>query len=350
MWVLSRIAPRVVKPLVHIFNISFSRGIFPSEIKIAKVIPLFKNGNKSDFSNYRPISLLSQFSKILEKIFNERLQQFLNANNILSNSQYGFRAHMSTVHAALELTESIYNSIDSKQHCAGVFIDLKKAFDTVNHKLLVDKLSLWGKRGRKCMVRNYLINRKQYVVVDNQASSMQFIKCGVPQGSVLGPVLFLLFINDICNVSNLVKFVLFADDTNIFCSNENVEVLQDTLNRELAKLFVWFSINKLSLNLGKTNYMLFRSRPPDLELHLKINNADIPKVTATKFLGIIIDDRLNWKPHIQYVKSKLSCIFSIMYKASKLITTAGMYILYCSLFQPHISYCNYYGVILMLQM
>ena len=111
--------------------------------------------------------------------------------------------------------------------------------------------------------------------------------------------LFLLFINDICNVSNLLKFVLFADDTNIFCSNENVEVLQDTLNRELAKLFVWFSINKLSLNLGKTNYMLFRSRPPGLELHLKINNAEIPKVTATKFLGIIIDDRLKSALNLQ---------------------------------------------------
>ena len=111
---------------------------------------------------------------------------------------------------------------------------------------------------------------------------MQFIKCGVPQGSVLGPVLFLLFVNYIlCNVSNLLKFVLFGDDTNIFCSNENIAVLQDTLNRELAKLFVWFSINKLSLNLGKTNYMLFRGRPPDLELHLKINNAEIPKITAT---------------------------------------------------------------------
>ena len=141
-------------------------------------------------------------------------------------------------------------------------------------------------------------------------------------------------------MSHLLKFVLFADDTTIFCSNENVEVLQDALNRELAKTFVWFSINKLSFNLGKTNYMLFRSRPPDLELHLKINNAEIPKVTATKFLGIIIDDMLNWKPQIQYVKSKLSCILSIMYKASKLITTAGMYTLYCSLFQPHISYCN----------
>ena len=190
---------------------------------------------------------------------------------------------MSTVHAALELIESIAHSIDTKQHCAGVFIGLKKAFDTVNHKLLVEKLSFYGVSGiANTWLENYLMNRKQYVVVDNQASSMQFIKCGVPQGSVLGPVLFLLFINDICNVSNLLKFVLFADDTNIFCSNENVAVLQYTLNRVLAKLFVWFSINKLSLNLGKTNYMLFRGRPPDLELHLKINNAEIPKETATK--------------------------------------------------------------------
>ena len=192
------------------------------------------------------------------------------------------------------------------------FIDLKKAFDTVNHKLLAEKLSFYGVRWlANTWLENCLMNRKQYVVVDNQASSMQLIKCGVHQGSVLGPVLFLLFINDLCNVSNLLKFVLFADDTNMFCSNENVEVLQDTLNRELAKLFVWFSINKLSLNLGKTNYMLFRSRPPDLELHLKINNAEIPtKVTAIKFLGIIIDDRLNWRPHIQSVKSNypVSCL------------------------------------------
>ena len=145
------------------------------------------------------------------------------------------------------------------------------------------------------------------------------------------------FTSMICNVSNLLKFVLFADDTNIFCSSTSLHDLQDTINRELDKLFVWFSVNRLSLNLGKTNNMLFRSRPPDNELALKINNVVLPRVAATNFLGIIIDDKLGWKPHIQSVKSKLSSVLSIMYKASKLINTAGMYTLYCSLFHPYLS-------------
>ena len=145
---------------------------------------------------------------------------------------------------------------------------------------------------------------------------MRHITCGVPQGSVLGPVLFRLYINDICNVSNLLKFVLFADDTNIFCSSTSLHDLRGTINRELGKLFVWFSVNRLSIHLGKTNYMLFRGRTPDNELALTINNVVLPRVAATKFLGIIIDDKLSWKPHIQSVKSKLSSVLSIIHVQS----------------------------------
>ena len=237
MYVLSKVTDQIVKPLVHIFNSSFSSGIFPSEMKTAKVIPLFKSGDRSDFSNYRPISLLSQFSKVLEQLFNFRLEQFLISNEILSNCQYGFRSRMSTVHAALELIESISTAIDNQKHCAGVFIDLKKAFDTVNHDLLIKKLFFYGIRcTANAWLNNYLTNRNQYVIADGHSSGMRFITCGVPQGSVMGPVLFLLYINDMCNVSNLLKFVLFADATNIFCSSTSLHDLQYTINRELAKL------------------------------------------------------------------------------------------------------------------
>ena len=152
-------------------------------MKTAKVIPLFKSGNRSHFSNYRLISLLSQFSKILEKLFNLRLEQFLISNEILSNCQYGFRSRRSAVHAALELIESISTAVDNKKkHCAGVFIDLKKGFDTVNHDLLVKKIFFYGIRGTaNAWLTNYLTNRNQYVIADDHSSGMRLITCGVPQ-------------------------------------------------------------------------------------------------------------------------------------------------------------------------
>ena len=248
---------------------------------------------------------------------------------------------MSTTHAALELLESISSATDNKQVCAGIFIDLKKAFDTVDHALLVKKLNVYGVRGiSNSWLSNYLTNRKQYVYVDGHSSNLLDVSCGVPQGSVLGPILFLIYINDICNVSDSLQYVLFADDTNIFCSENKLVDLQVILNRELSKLYVWFSVNKLSLNLDKTNYILFQNRPPDNSLNLHINNVNVPQVQSTKFLGIIIDEQINWKPQILAVRCKLSKTVSIMYKASKLINPEGMFTLYHSLFMPYLCYCN----------
>ena len=219
-------------------------------------------------------------------------------------------------------------------------MDLKKAFDTVNHELLVEKLNVYGIRGiANKWLHNYLTHRKQYVVIDDHSSDLLDMTCGVPQGSVLGPILFIIYINDICNVSDVVKCVLFAEDTSIFCSERNLTDLQHTLNRELGKLFVWFSVNKLSLNLSKTNYILFRNRSADTDLNICINTINVTRVQSSKFLGIIIDENLNWKPHIQLVKSKLSKTLSIIYKASKLINYEGMLTLYCSLFLPYLTYC-----------
>ena len=181
-------------------------------------------------------------------------------------------------------------------------------------------------------LKSYLSNRKQFVNSDGCSSELlDVINCGVPQGSILGPTLFILYINDICNVSNLVKCILFADDTNVFCAGDNKLELECMLNRELAKL---------SLNLSKTSYMLFRNRPPDVDFNVFIEHERINRVHVTKFLGIYIDDKLNWKYHINTVRSKLSRVAAIIYRASCLINQDGIYMLYCSLFLPYINYCS----------
>ena len=189
-------------------------------------------------------------------------------------------------------------------------------------------------------LKSYLSNRKQFVNIDGCSSELLDVICGVPQGSILGPTLFILYINDICNVTNLVKFILFADDTNVFCAGDNKLELECMLNRELAKLCKWFAVNKLSLNLSKTSYMLFRNRPPDVDFNVFIEHERINRVHVTKFLGIYIDDKLNWKYHINTVRSKLSKVAAIIYRASCLINQDGIYMLYCSLFLPYINYCS----------
>ena len=217
MCLVKKIIPHIVKPLAHICNTSLMNGIFPDRMKIARVIPLLKNGDVKEFSNYRPVSILSQFSKILEKVFHNRLMSFINDKQILNNSQFGFRKNMSTAMAIIELVEEITTAIDEGKTTVGVFINLKKAFDTVDHNILAKKLEHYGIRGlAKDWVCSYLANRTQYVCINYSNSDCLDVKCRVPQGSILGTALFILYVNDMCNVSKSLKSILFADDTNLF--------------------------------------------------------------------------------------------------------------------------------------
>ena len=339
MALVKNIIKFIATPLTHICNLSFSSGIFPDLMKMAKIIPLYKAGGKSQFTNYRPVSLLPQFSKILERLFNNRLNNFIEKNNVISESQYGFRANRSTSSALMDLIEQITDNLDNKQITIGIFIDLKKAFDTVNHQLLIKKLRYYGVRGKaNTWLQSYLDNRKQFVYFNDHCSEANTVKCGVPQGSILGPLLFIIYINDIVNVSDLLKFVLFADDTNLFASGNNIKSLCSMISGELEKLNTWFCVNKLSLNLTKTSFMVFTNKSIS-NVSLFMCNTEIERVAVTKFLGVIIDDKLTWKEHIKQLSSKLAKCGSVIFKASSLLDSESLRTLYNSMFLPYISYC-----------
>ena len=234
----------IARPLTHIFNLSLSTGVVRDIFKLAKVIPIFKTGDKCNPNNYRPISLLPAFSKILEKIVHKRLLKFLCKHNIIYPQQYGFLKGRSTEQAMADIILMISNAIDNKSLSLGIFLDLSKAFDSISHKILLQKLSRYGIRGVSLKWFNsYLSGRLYYVRNDNVTSSSQSINAGVPQGSVLGPLLFLLYINDMPLISTVLNYILFADDTTAIYNSPSIDDLFLTVNAELSKLNNWFAAN-----------------------------------------------------------------------------------------------------------
>ncbi len=341
--VVKSVISTIANPLAHIFNLSLSSGIFPNNFKIAKVTPVFKNGDKKLLNNYRPISVLPVFSKILEKIMYSRLSSYLEINSFLTDKQYGFREKHSTYMALVDLIDKITNEIDNKKFSLGIFIDLSKAFDTINHTILLNKLNLYGIRGvANNWFRSYLNNRLQYVHLQNSNSSKLTVKCGVPQGSILGPLLFLIHINDITKVSNILNIIMFADDTNLFLSDTNLANLINTANFEVNKISTWFKANKLSLNISKTNYIIFRTKYKSIENcdGIKIDNIKLEQVYKTKFLGVIINQALSWDDHIHMIKQKIVKNTGIIYKIRKHLPQSVLISLYHTLIHPYLDYCN----------
>ena len=279
----------IARPLTHIFNLSLSTGVVPDIFKLAKVIPIFKTGDKCNPNNYRPISLLPAFSKILEKIVHKRLLKFLCKHNIIYPQQYGFLKGRSTEQAMADIILMISNAIDNKSLSLGIFLDLSKAFDSISHKILLQKLSRYGIRGVSLKWFNsYLSGRLQYVLNDNVTSSSQSINAGVPQGSVLGPLLFLLYINDMPLISTVLNYILFADDTTAIYNSPSIDDLFLTVNAELSKLNNWFAANELLINVSKTNFVIFMNQQKEKHVspsnyQLFFNNLEINKKIVSSF-------------------------------------------------------------------
>ena len=338
---LKCISDHIALPLTRLANLSFSEGVFPNELKIAQVSPIYKAKDAMLFSNYRPISLLSIFSKILEKLMYNRLLDFLNKNNILNKYQFGFRNNHSTYMALVILLENLRNALDNGECAIGIFLDFQKAFDTVDHDILLDKLYMYGIRDTTLdWFSSYLSNRYQYVVYNDCKSECKKIQCGVPQGSVLGPLLFLIFINDLPSVSKLFMPILFADDTNLFCTGDDLDLLVDKINVEMTNVYAWVKANKLSLNVDKTNFMLFTPKRWSRSVKdIIIDHCKINEVKETKFLGVVIDNTLKWSSHLEYIGGKIAKGIGVIIKARKIFSTVTLLSLYNSLIMPYLSYC-----------
>ena len=342
-------SPFISEILANILNLSISKGVYPDSLKIARVSPIFKKGVKSDPSNYRPISVLSLINKVFEKVLHSRLYSYLHKYDKLYEYQFGFREGHSTNHALTEITDNIKFAMDSQLLTCGIFIDLTKAFDTVNHSILLDKLHHYGIRGNvHKLFTSYLSNRMQYVRVNNTDSHLSPVTCGVPQGSVLGPLLFIIYINDIAKCYQQAMFRIFADDTGIFFKCKDLDTLKELTKNVLKFITKWFHDNRLTLNASKTSFVIFRSsrcRISNLPDSVTYNNITINREKQVTYLGLILDEYLNWKAHIEDLCIKLKKLFPIFYNIRKYLNTDQIRIIYFTMIFSRIKYgCITYGL------
>ena len=340
--VLFLLKNEISKQLADLFNLSFMTGVFPSVLKTAKVVPVFKKDSKLNYSNYRPISLLSNIEKILEKLMYKRLYAFLDYNNIIYDLQFGFRQQYFTSHALINITENIRKALDDGNIGCGVFVDLQKAFDTVDHQILLAKLNHYGIRGvSNDWFKSYLPNRNQYVSIHGYESGLAAINCGVPQGSVLGPLLFLLYINDLNQAIKFCKVHHFADDTNLLCLSNSIKKLSKLVNADLKHLLNWLNANKISLNVKKTEMIIFKSKQKKLEgdLKIKLCGKRLYPTESVKYLGVKIDANLTWQHHVNDLSTKLNRANALLFKMRKYVSLKILRSIYFAIFDSYLSYC-----------
>ena len=325
--------------IVYLFNLCIDQGIFPDPLKMAQVIPIFKGGDKEDPSSYRPISLLPAIGKLFEKLISKKLLDFFNKYDLLCKEQFGFRSGFSTEYAIHDIYEKLLRNFDQSQNSCAIFLDLAKAFDSVSHPILLRKLYKYGIRGNAFnLLESYLSNRTQFVKVNNVCSSLAYIKYGVPQGSIIGPLLFLIFINDLPNATNLFM-KLFADDTFLCAQNKCLQSLEREVNRELKKVNTWLASNQLTLNISKSKFMLLSNqRKGRYDISIKINGKKLDQCASYKYLGIVFDDKLDWKAHVSYLCQKIAKACGVLAKLRHSVSIELMREIYHALCYSYFKY------------
>ena len=337
--VIKAIFPIIVHSVTHIVNLSLSTGQFPDSCKLAVVSPIFKGGDANDPNDYRPISILPLVSKCIENCVNEQLTDYFESNKLLNIHQYGFRKNHSTTYLTLDMFDKIFDSKSKGNTPALIFLDIKKAFDTVDHKILIDKLKFYGLDGTVILwVKNYLSDRKQATKFLGEKSIYLSIKFGVPQGSLLGPLLFSIYINDMVNACNLSNPYLFADDGALLFENICPKTYL-SIKIEMLTIIKWLSANKLSLNVDKTKLLIFDNAKFSVKIKLN-NNYAIKECKSFKYLGLMVDNNLKFDIHVDYIKKKIQKRIGAMYRGSSLLPVKYRKMFANSLILPHFDYLD----------
>ena len=328
----------IKEPLAYIFNLCIEKAIWPNILKTAEVVPIYKAGVKTDVSNYRPISLISNF---FEKIIHVRLLSFLMKHNIISKKQFGFIKNRGTTVALNYISDKIYKNLDKSIPTIAAFLDLSKAFDTVDHKILLYKLERHGIRGQALeLMKSYLSDRQQIVKINNCKSDSSLITTGVPQGTILGPLLFIIYVNDLLEDLLDIEIASYADDTIIIASSKTWAEAAKAMNKNLQKVANWLALNKLSLNISKTVYMTFGNYCDSVPvaINIRINNQPINRVTEHKYLGIIFDYNMKWNMHIKYVMRRTKYLIFIFAKLKNIMDTKTLMMIYYAFFHSIVKY------------
>ena len=338
-----QILPSFISPFTHIVNLSLRTGIMPESCKIAVVNPIYKAGDHEDPGNYRPISILPVLGKTIESFVNSQLTQYLDDRGVISKHQYGFRKDHSTTYLMLDLFDKIYMAKSKQRHPAIIFLDIKKAFDTVHHDILIKKLKHYGIRDTVLnWFKSYLTGRRQQTRVGGRFSNVHEVISGVPQGSILGPILFSIFINDLPSACKESTPYLFADDGALYFDNIT-RGSYTNIQQEIKAVYEWLQANKLSLNNEKTKLLIFDSNP-NLDAILVEVKDDLTLVIceskSQKYLGLIVDNKLSFNEHIDYIKKKISKRIGAMYRSKNLLPLKFRKMFANALMLPHFDYLD----------
>jgi len=340
--IIKQIHVNIIIPLKHIFNLIISSSIIPQYFKTAVVTPIYKSGNKSEINNYRPISQINCFAKILEMYIKTCVMSFVEKYHLISNKQYGFQKGLSTESAINSFIGKVLEGFNTNKCTIATFLDLAKAFDTIPHDRLILKLEATGIRGAAlAFFQNYLSNRIQYVRVNGVLSEPEIIKIGIPQGTVLGPILFLLYINDLYTINENCEMISYADDTVILYSAPNWSEAKQGAEQCLNSVKKWLNTNLLTLNINKTKFITFsitKGTQPQFQTLDLTDNAKIYKVENIKYLGIMIDQHLRWDAHAEYISQKLRKLIHIFYLLRNILHKSLLRMVYTALAESILRY------------